>query len=89
MSDAAKYLDLSILPPNYRAAFEALQATAARVTELEKINKRLEHLVAELNHVVHGKRSEKLSEDERQLAFEDLQIAVVETEERDCLKFCA
>lgn len=82
MSDAAKDLDLSVLPPDYRAAFEALQATAARVAELEEANKRLEHLVAELNHVVHGKRSEKLSEDERQLAFEDLQIAVAETEEQ-------
>ncbi|WP_055661902.1 IS66 family transposase, partial [Jannaschia seosinensis] len=35
-------------------------------------------LVAELNHLVHGKRSEKLSEDERQLAFEDLETAVAE-----------
>ena len=79
---AAKDLDLSVLPPDYRAAFEALQATAARVAALEEINKRLEHLVAELNHVVHGKKSEKLSEDERQLAFEDLTIAVSETEEQ-------
>ncbi|MBW6495348.1 MAG: IS66 family transposase [Burkholderiaceae bacterium] len=79
---AAKDLDLSVLPPDYRAAFEALQATAARVAELEEINKRLEHLVAELNHVVHGKKSEKLSEDERQLAFEDLETAVAEVEEQ-------
>ncbi len=69
MTDAAKDLDLSILSPDYRAAFEALQATAARVAELEEINKRLEHLVAELNHVVHGKRSEKLSADERPSAI--------------------
>ena len=82
MSDAATDLDLSILPPNYRAAFEVLQATATRAAELEDIVKRLEHLVAELNHVLHGKKSEKLSEDERQLAFEDLQIAVAETEEQ-------
>ena len=53
-----------------------------RVAELEEINKRLEHLVAELNHVVHGKKSEKLSEDDRQLAFEDLKVAVAETEEQ-------
>ena len=32
--------------------------------------------------MVHGKKSEKLSEDERQLAFEDLTIAVSETEEQ-------
>src|SRR5690554_5488726 len=82
MSDAAKDLDLSILPPDYRAAFEALQAAAARAAELENIVKRLEHLVAELNHVVHGKKSEKLSDDDRQLAFEDLEIAVAEVEEQ-------
>ncbi|REC51647.1 hypothetical protein DRV84_15365, partial [Rhodosalinus sediminis] len=46
------------------------------------INRRLEHLVAELNHVVHGKRSEKLDADDRQLAFEDLETAVAEVEER-------
>lgn len=82
MTAAAKDLDLSVLPPDYRAAFEALQATAARAAELEDIVKRLEHLVAELNQVVNGKKSEKLSEDDRQLAFEDLEIAVAETEEQ-------
>jgi transposase len=33
-----------------------------------------------LNHALHGKRSEKLTEDERQLAFEDLSIALAEVE---------
>ncbi|MEN8739542.1 MAG: IS66 family transposase, partial [Phaeobacter gallaeciensis] len=47
---------------------------------LRDANKRLEHLVTELNQAVHGKRSEKLSEDERQLAFEDLETAVAEAE---------
>lgn len=82
MTATAKDLDLSILPPEYRAAFEALQATAARAEELEDIVKRLEHLVAELNHVVHGKKSEKLTDDERQLAFEDLEAAVSEAREQ-------
>ena len=49
---------------------------------LKEANKRLEHLVAELNHAVHGKWSEKLSEDDRQLAFEDIEIAVAEAEEK-------
>ncbi|OED50492.1 hypothetical protein AB838_02000 [Rhodobacteraceae bacterium (ex Bugula neritina AB1)] len=31
---------------------------------LREANKRLEHLVAELNQAVHGKRSEKLSEEQ-------------------------
>ena len=73
-------LDLSVLPPAYRAAFEALQAQAARVTELEAITCRLEHLIAELNHALYGKKSEKLSDDDRQLAFEDLETAVAEVE---------
>ncbi len=82
MTAAAEDLDLSVLPPEYRVAFEALQATAVRAAELEDIVKRLEHLVAELNHAVHGKKSEKLSENDRQLAFEDLEIAVAEVEEQ-------
>ncbi|MEY8837859.1 transposase [Cribrihabitans sp. XS_ASV171] len=82
MSAAAKDLDLSVLPPDYRAAFEALQAQAARAAELEEVVKRLEHLVAELNHVVHGKKSEKLHADDRQLAFEDLEIAIAEAREQ-------
>ena len=39
-----------------------------------------EHLIAELNHALHGKRSEKRTEDERQLAFENLSIALAEVE---------
>ena len=42
--------------------------------------RRLEHLVRELQRVVHGKRSEKLTPDERQLAFEDLEGASAEAE---------
>lgn len=49
---------------------------------LKQANRRLEHLVAELRHVVHGKRSEKLGEDERQLTFEDLETAIAEVETR-------
>jgi len=80
MSDTAfQGLDLSVLSPEYRAVFAA---QAARVAVLEEVNKRLEHLVAEMNHVLHGKKSEKLDEDDRQLAFEDLNIAVSEAEEQ-------
>lgn len=82
MTAAAKNLDLSVLPPEYRVAFKALQASAVRAAKLEDIVKRFEHLVAELNHVVHGKKSEKLSEDDRQLAFEDLEVAVTEAREQ-------
>lgn len=59
-------LDLSAIPTAQRAAVQALMETVAALTE---ITRRQERLIAELNHALHGKRSEKLSEDERQLAF--------------------
>jgi hypothetical protein len=67
---AVATIDLSALPEDQRAA---VAAVLHERDALREINRRLEHLVAELNHVVHGKRSEKLGEDERQLAFEDLE----------------
>ena len=68
-------LDLSAIPEDQRAAVLAvLQERDA----LKVSNQRLEHLVAELKQLVHGKKSEKLTEDERQLAFEDLETAVAE-----------
>ncbi|RDD93695.1 IS66 family transposase, partial [Paracoccus pantotrophus] len=70
-------LDLSALPAAQRAAVQALME---EVAALRDITRRQEHLIAELNHALHGKRSEKLSEDERQLAFEDLSIALAEVE---------
>ncbi len=68
-------LDLSVLPPEYRAAFEGL---IARKSELEELAHRQEALIAELHNALYGKKSEKLTEDERQLAFEDLEVAVSE-----------
>lgn len=79
MSAVSKDFDLSVLSPEYRALFEA---QAARVAELEKINQRQEHLIAEMHHALYGKKSEKLRDDDRQLAFEDLQIAQAEVEEQ-------
>jgi hypothetical protein len=74
---SAPAIDLSPIPAVQRAAVLTLMETVAALTE---ITRRLEHLIAELNHALHGKRSEKLSEDERQLAFEDLSIALAEVE---------
>jgi transposase len=72
-------LDLSAIPEEQRAAVLAvLQERDA----LKVSNQRLEHLVAELKQLVHGKKSEKLTEDKRQLAFEDLETAVAEVEAR-------
>ena len=79
MTAAAKDLDLSVLPPEYRAAFEA---QAAHVAELEETNQRQEHLIAEMHHALYGKRSGKLNEDDRQPAFEDPEVALAGIEER-------
>lgn len=59
-------------------AFEAMQA---QIETVKDANARLEHLVKEMRHALYGKKSEKLSEDERQLCFEDLEVAVSEAEE--------
>ncbi|OOY22039.1 transposase [Thioclava sp. DLFJ5-1] len=79
-------IDLSAIPEAQREAVAALLREHEELKDervsLKEIIKRLEHLVAELNQAVHGKRSEKLSEDDRQLAFEDLEIAVAEAEEK-------
>jgi transposase len=74
---AASVLDLSAIPDAQRVAVQAL---LEEVETLRDITRRQEHLIAELNHALHGKRSEKLTEDKRQLAFEDLSIALAEVE---------
>lgn len=75
----APSIDLSAIPESQRAA---VLAVLHERDALRETNRRLEHLIAELNQVVHGKRSEKLNDDERQLAFEDLEAAVAEVEAR-------
>ena len=80
-------LDLSVLPPEYQTAFEGL---IARTSELEELANRQEALIAELHNALYGKKSERLTEDERQLAFEDLEVAVSEVAEtRDALTAAA
>ncbi len=84
MSTGAGDLDLDRLPPEYRAAFEAQQARIAALAQanagLSERNRRLEHLVREFRQALYGKKSEKLDADERQLAFEDLEVAMTEAE---------
>ena len=60
----APYIDLSTIPVAQRAVVVALMETIAA---LQEITRRQQHLIAEMNHALHGKRSEKLAEDERQL----------------------
>ena len=77
-------LDLTALPPALRALLEAERAARRaleqEVQALAEQNRRLEHLVREFRRALHGRRSERLSADERQLAFEDLEAAVAEVE---------
>lgn len=84
--------DLDLLPPTMRQAVLDLQAQVVQlskltatqeemIAQLKHLTDRQEHLIAELRHARFGKKSEKLSEDERQLAFEDLEIAAAETQE--------
>jgi transposase len=79
-----KNLDLKALPADVwevvLAVGEQNAALTAQVGELEALNARLEHFVKELNQVIYGKRSEKLGPDERQLAFEDIEVAQSEAE---------
>ena len=56
------------------------QAKDAWIQELEHVTKRQEYLIAELRHALYGKKSEKLDADQRQLIFEDLEVAVAENE---------
>ena len=85
-------VDLKALPQVHRALFEEQQAAfeqereanvelRAQVELLTDTNRRLEHLVSELRRFIYGKKSEKLTVDARQLAFEDLEGAVAEVEQ--------
>lgn len=78
-------LDPSSSPGAVRAAIEdrgeTLEELRTQVALLREQNRRLEHLLRELRRALYGRRSEKLSDDERQLAFEDLEGAVSEAEE--------
>ena len=77
-------VDLTALSPELQA-FIAAERAARRVLEQElatlaEQNRRLEHLLREFRQALHGRKSEKLGADERQLAFEDLEAAVAEVE---------
>jgi transposase len=84
-------LDLEALPPPVQDLLLDLQAqvfaksaqSAAKdawIQELEHLTKRQEYLIAELRHALYGKKSENLDADQRQLIFEDLEVAIAETE---------
>lgn len=62
------------------ALVESTATFATQNAELEAVNARLEHMVKELNHLLYGPKSERFTEDERQLAFEDLEVATAEAQ---------
>ena len=77
-------IDLAALTPEQAAVGGALHAEIEvledrNAAQAERI-RRLEHIIGELNRVTYGKRSEKLTPDQRQLAFEDLVAAAAEIE---------
>ena len=85
MNDPASTpIDLENLTGHQRAAVEALQKQVVdlkgQVADLEQLNARQESLIRELQAALFGKSSEKLSEDERQFAAEDLEVALGEVE---------
>ena len=84
-------VDLKALPPAHRKLFEQQSETLkreqadneelrAQLEALADSNHRMEHLVSELRRLIFHKKSEKLSVDDRQLAFEDLEGAVGEVQ---------
>lgn len=91
MSHDLDAIDLDALPGDVRTLIVSLHKAnsdlKASNADLEVRNadlaarvERLDYLNTELNRLVYGKRSERLSPDERQLAFEDLETAVAESE---------
>ena len=54
---------------------DPVEQLSAEVSSLREHKRRLKHLVRELRRSLFGKCSEKLSVDERQLAFEELEAA--------------
>ncbi len=95
MVDAIDPARLASLPADLRAAFEVQAKMLAELDQersarirleaenvfLKEANSRLEHLVQEFRRARFGPRSEKLDPDQRQLAFEDIEIAIAEARE--------
>ena len=77
MQTSRDSFDLDTLPSPVRAAF--LAERAAR-RDAEARADRLEHLLLEFKRAFHGKKSERLTLDQLELAFEDLEAATAEAE---------
>ena len=91
MSNRFDKLDLDVLPADVKAVLLAVDAERIKAEEragklkkqneqLEEYNKRLAHLVMEFRKARFGKKSEKLSPDQLNLVFEELETALAEAE---------
>jgi len=91
MSDPFDNLDLDSLPADVRAVLLAERAARMvaekRNATLEKDKNhlgeyisRLEHLIKEMKRAIYGKKSEKIDQNQLELALEELEIAVAEAE---------
>ena len=65
-----------------RGSGGVVETLRAEVVSLTEQNRRLEHLLDELRRAIYGKKSEKLHPDQLQLALEELEGALAETEEQ-------
>ena len=85
-ADALRALVLSMMAEHDALTAERDALTVERDALLEH-NERLHHLLLKLNRLQFGRKSERLPEDQRQLALEDLEQAIAkgdaESEKRD------
>src|SRR5690242_11929376 len=72
--------DVAALRAMLAAAWAERDAERAEKTRLASQNDRLRHLIRQLQRLRFGRRSEKLDPDQLNLALEDVEQAVAETE---------
>src|ERR1700739_2606850 len=78
-ADALRALVLSTLSERDALTAERDALTVERDALLEH-NERLHHLLLQLKRLQFGRKSERLPEDQRQLALEDLEQAIAKSE---------
>ena len=72
--------ELTSLPTDFDALRALVLSIAAERDALLEQNERLRHLLLKLKRLQFGRKSERLPEDQRQLALEDLEQAVAQVQ---------
>jgi len=84
MNDPFDSIDLDSLPHDIRAVLLAERAARIiaekRAEQFKESKDRLEYLLIEFKRALFGRKSEKINDDQLQLAFEELETALAETE---------